>query len=57
VETGDQVPSGRRAGGAQDRADGAAPEPVFAAAEESMADLEGLVRDERGVRLGREEAD
>jgi len=33
------------------------PEPVFAAAEESMADLEGLVRDERGVRLGREEAD
>ena len=33
------------------------PGPVFAAAEESMADLEGLVRDERGVRLGREEAD
>jgi cyanophycin synthetase len=35
-----------------------APEPAFAAMEEgAMPDLEGLVRDERGVRLGREEDD
>src|SRR6478735_4450318 len=34
-----------------------APEPAFAGAEESTMDMEGLVRDERGVRLGREEAD
>jgi cyanophycin synthetase len=35
----------------------AAPEPVLAGAEEGLMDMEGLVRDERGVRLGREEAD
>jgi cyanophycin synthetase len=34
-----------------------APEPAFAGAEEPLVDMEGLVRDERGVRLGREEAD
>lgn len=34
------------------------PEPAMAAADEgAMPDLEGLVRDERGVRLGREEDD
>jgi cyanophycin synthetase len=35
----------------------APPEPVLAGAEDSLMDMEGLVRDERGVRLGREEAD
>jgi len=35
----------------------APPEPAFAGAEEGLVDMEGLVRDERGVRLGREEAD
>jgi cyanophycin synthetase len=35
----------------------APPEPAFAGAEDGMMDMEGLVRDERGVRLGREEAD
>jgi cyanophycin synthetase len=34
-----------------------APEPAVAGAEEPLVDMEGLVRDERGVRLGREEAD
>jgi len=34
-----------------------APEPAFAGGEEPLVDMEGLVRDERGVRLGREEAD
>jgi cyanophycin synthetase len=32
-------------------------EPAFAGVEETGIDLDGLVRDERGVRLGREEAD
>jgi cyanophycin synthetase len=35
----------------------APPEPAFAGAEDGLVDMEGLVRDERGVRLGREEAD
>jgi cyanophycin synthetase len=34
-----------------------APETAFVTAEETASDLEGLVRDERGVRLGREEDD
>jgi cyanophycin synthetase len=34
-----------------------APEPAFAGVEDGLVDMEGLVRDERGVRLGREEAD
>jgi cyanophycin synthetase len=34
-----------------------APEPAFAGSEDTSVDMEGLVRDERGVRLGREEAD
>jgi cyanophycin synthetase len=33
------------------------PAPSFVTAEETLSDLEGLVRDERGVRLGREEDD
>ena len=32
-------------------------EAAFVTAEETLSDLEGLVRDERGVRLGREEDD
>ena len=32
-------------------------EPTFVTADEAISDMEGLVRDERGVRLGREEDD
>ncbi len=48
------------------RPEGAAPErkpdaprlePSFVTADEAISDMEGLVRDERGVRLGREEDD
>ncbi len=48
------------------RPEGAAPvrkpdapvvEPTFVTAEETASELEGLVRDERGVRMGREEDD
>ena len=35
----------------------AVPEQTFVTADEASSDLEGLVRDERGVRLGREEDD
>ncbi len=48
------APAPRRA---EPAAPAAAPEPAFAGAEDSLIDMEGLVRDERGVRLGREEAD
>jgi len=39
------------------RVDLAPAEPAPASAEEAMAEFEGLVRDERGVRLAREEDD
>ena len=56
VEAGDQVPPRRRRPAC---ASPIAPvvEPTFVTAEETASELEGLVRDERGVRIGREEDD
>ena len=39
------------------KAEAAAPMPATLGGEEPVVEMEGLVRDERGVRLGREEDD